>query len=432
MASDSLHTRERALSETERTSFAWLKNPAINAICAPLERDRPGCIRFVGGCVRDSLLRADKQSSGAHDVQPETDIDLAAQLLPQHVSDLLIAAGIKVIPTGIDHGTVTAVHQGQIVEITTLRKDVETDGRRATIAYTDDWHEDARRRDFTINALYLTPEGVLYDPIGGIDDLSARVVRFIGDANTRIKEDYLRILRFFRFTARFSPAFDRAGLDAVRANIAGIPSLSAERINSELMKILNLPRTVFALRAMKDAGVLSTIWQHSADLDTVEALRRAHRDAGALVTLAALYNGHSAQLITDLANRLRFSKHDATHLSAIIKALPKVAAIQSERDARQCLYQIGPSIWGDVLSLYGATTPQAQNRLAPLMDLPTRWDIPKFPLKGGDLIKRGIPAGPEISSTMAALEQEWIRKDFPGDDAFEALLADFLDTKPAK
>ena len=423
MVENSSHNVKRSLSDAERKAFVWLDNPAIRAICAVLETEKAGCVRFVGGCVRDSLLLAQGQFSGADNPQPKTDIDLATQLAPQRVMKVLRDAGIKTVPTGIDHGTVTAIHDGQVVEITTLRKDVETDGRRASIAYTDDWVEDACRRDFTINALYLTPNGVLHDPVNGLDDLSRGKVRFIGDPITRIREDYLRILRFFRFTARFSSAFDTAGMAAIDATADHVSRLSAERICSELMKILDLPRVMVALAAMDASRVLQVIWPAPSDLDTVRNLRAFYPQSGAIVTLAALYTDHSS----GLAKRLRFSNRDGAHLTAIIGALPDLATIHSERHARACLYRLGDARWRDGVSLYGAKNPTEKVRLDPFMDLPKRWAIPSFPLKGGDLIARGLPAGPAVSAAMSAIEQIWISRDFPGDDAFDALVSDYLD-----
>ncbi len=251
----------------------WLTRPATRAVIAALEAaGGPGCVRFVGGCVRNSLVG-----------QGIDDIDLATRLLPVQTMAALKAAGLKVVPTGIDHGTVTAISQRIPYEITTLRRDVSTDGRNATVAFTDDWAEDAARRDFRLNALYCDAEGVIFDPTGaGVEDALAGRIVFVGDAATRIREDYLRILRFFRFYAWYGRAEpDAEGLAACAAEAEGMGRLSAERVSKELLKLLAAPDPRRAVRAMAESGVLARVIapELSADgLAVFEAMVEVSKD----------------------------------------------------------------------------------------------------------------------------------------------------------
>ncbi|MEO1150571.1 MAG: CCA tRNA nucleotidyltransferase [Pseudomonadota bacterium] len=418
----------RPLSAEEKPAFAWMDAPRLSAIIAPLEAAYPGSVRFVGGCVRDSLLAAWAKTTigtARESVPLSTDIDVATPLVPEKVMALLRAAAVKTIPTGIDHGTVTAVSGESVVEITTLRRDVTTDGRRATIAYTDDWREDAARRDFTINALYLTPTGQIHDYEGGFQDLRDGKVAFIGDAKTRIAEDYLRILRFIRFSARFATDFDAAGLAAVTTSVEGLMTLSAERIAAELMKILAHPRALLAAETMADAGILSAIWSTPARLDLARRLDTALQATNAHAFLVALYPDDFGAL----AQRLRLSNRAQDHMAASFAAANALAGSPSpadERRARQVIYQYGAGVWLDALCLYAAFGEHSDEQIASLRDMASRWTPPVFPVKGGTLIARGLSPGPAVSRALNQIESRWIAEDFPDGPRLEALVAEAI------
>jgi poly(A) polymerase len=352
-----------------------------------------GETRFVGGCVRDSLLRL-----------PVSDIDLATRLQPEQVLDRLKAANVKAVPTGLAHGTVTAVIGGKPVEVTTLRRDVSTDGRRATIAYTDDWREDAARRDFTINALSADPaDGEVHDHFGGLEDLERRHVRFIGDPLTRIAEDHLRILRFFRFHARFGRgAPDSAALAACTARANDLMALSRERIADELLKLLTLPEPVDAARLMVEQGILRPVLPEIADVAALERLVEAERASGvapaAIRRLAALLPA-DPELANSVAARLRLSKKAARRL--VLAADRWIAAPQ------RLAFRIGGESAIDRLLLAGEAGPEVAALAA--------WQPPRLPLSGGDLIAMGLVAGPIVARTLQQVEREWEEAGFPAD-----------------
>ncbi|MEX0644239.1 MAG: CCA tRNA nucleotidyltransferase [Parvularculaceae bacterium] len=268
----------RPLAPDEAKHFGWTETAPAKTVIAALEAAAPGAARFVGGCVRDSLIG-----------EAPKDFDIATRLAPPAVIAALKRDGLGAAPTGLDHGTVTAVANHIGVEVTTLRADVSTDGRRATVAFTEDWALDARRRDFRLNAIYLTADKKLYDPEGGVADAKAGRVRFIGAAHDRIREDYLRILRFFRFSARFSAAFDAEGLAACAELKSGIAQLSAERIGDEFSKILALARASLAVDRMAQSSILHEIWPAPPRLDVFAALKALDPEAGAPLGLAALW-----------------------------------------------------------------------------------------------------------------------------------------------
>ena len=365
-----------------------------------------GETRFVGGCVRDTLLGLDV-----------SDVDLATRLAPEKVIERLEAAGIKAVPTGLAHGTVTAVIGGHPVEVTTLRRDVATDGRRATIAYTGDWREDAARRDFTINALSADPDtGELFDYFDGLEDLQARRVRFIGNPLTRIAEDHLRILRFFRFHARFGEGEpDAAALEACAERANDLMALSRERIADELLKLLALPDPVATVRLMIARGILEPVLPEIRSAEPLAALVRAERAAGiapaAVRRLAALLPRDPA-VAKDVAARLRLSKRHAKRLAA---------AAEPTLDRPEVLaYEIGPEEAVNRFLLAGETAPD--------LEALQRWTRPKLPLGGGDLIAMGLEAGPVVAGTMQAIEREWVRSGFPSDrEAVRALARRHVD-----
>jgi poly(A) polymerase len=371
-----------------------------------------GQSRYVGGCVRDTLLDL-----------PVSDVDLATRLTPEQVTERLSAAGIRSVPTGIDHGTVTALTAGGPVEVTSLRRDVSTDGRRATIAFTEDWREDAARRDFTINALSADPpSGELFDYFGGLADLQERRVRFIGAPLTRIAEDHLRILRFFRFHARFgAEQADEAGLQACRARANDLMALSRERIADELLKLLALPNPLPSVRLMLDNGILKPVLPEilAEASGRLALLLRREQAAGVapegLRRLAALFppNPEGAAAV---AARLRLSK----------KALKRLvsSASRSSSDAgdpRVLAYRIGTEEAIDRLLLGDEDSAGAVAALQ-------GWQKPKLAVGGGDLVAMGLEAGPLVAETLKRIEGEWCARGFPeGVEEQQALARAFAD-----
>ncbi len=404
----------RLLTDKESLYFQWINEPALRTLCKTLEDAHPDGVRFVGGCVRDGLLG-----------HASNDIDIATTIPPQVVMALLQTAGIKVIPTGIDHGTVTAVLTSGPIEITTLRRDVSTDGRRATVSYTDDWTLDAGRRDFTINALYLSSDGVLFDPVGGLKDLANAQVRFIGDAKTRIAEDYLRILRFFRFSARFSKSYDRDGLVAINNAVSGIENLSRERVGSEFLKIMALPGAACAIDAMIEANVLSKVWHAKPQLEDFYNFKKIVPEGSAIVGLAALFGAD----ITGLAARLRLSNREASYLDECQQAEKKLRTVENEKTARVRLYYLGTNIWRDAIFLACSRNSLVMNALMTFIDLPERWLVPQFPLSGQTLLDMGIKPGPQFSEILKETEERWVDNDFPDLDGARKILEEILRAK---
>ena len=378
----------------------WQKRPGMPRLLRALGGDK-GETRFVGGCIRDTLLGLDV-----------SDVDIATRLSPETVMERLQTARIKAVPTGLAHGTVTAVVNGSPVEVTTLRRDVATDGRRARIAYTEDWREDAARRDFTINALMADPAtGEVFDYFGGVEDLAARHVRFIGDPLTRIAEDHLRILRFFRFHAKFGAGKpDGAALKACAERANDLMALSRERIADELLKLLDLPDPVVTVRLMVGRGILKPVLPEIEAADRMSALVAAERAAGiapeAIRRLAALLP-EDPEISANIAARLRLSKRQAKRL---------VSAAESRLDAPEVLaYEVGAEEAVDRFLLQGRSD-------VDLKALQT-WTRPRLPISGGELIAMGLEPGPVVARTMQAIVHEWSRSGFPQEKAEERALA---------
>lgn len=374
---------------------AWLERADLSVLIKALG---PGQARYVGGAVRDTLLGLAVK-----------DVDIATPLDPHEVMRRLKAHSISVIPTGIEHGTVTAVLPEGPVEITTLRRDVSTDGRRATVAFATNWQDDAARRDFTINALYADPEtGEVSDWFGGLADLEARRVRFIGDARQRIREDHLRILRYFRFQARFgSQPADAEAESAVAELAATLKGLSRERVGMEMMNLLGLADPAPTLARMAQLGVLDVILPE-ADVAALALLVGAERQQGAapdaLRRLAALLPADPA-LAEQVASRFRLS-------GAQKKRLALAAGRETTPgDARALAYRLGRDAALDRLLLAGADATPLEG-----------WEIPVFPLKGGEIVARGIKAGPAVARTLQRIEADWIAAGF--DDALIPALLD--------
>ena len=385
---------------TTLPAASWTQRSDLAALVRALDPTGDALCRWVGGAVRDTLAGIAAK-----------DIDMATSLLPEAVMARLVATGIKAVPTGIAHGTVTAVLAEGPVEITTLRRDLTTDGRHATVAFSDDWREDASRRDFTINALYADPHSlVVTDFFGGIDDLAAHRVRFIGEAEARIREDYLRILRYFRFQARFGSLPADAEAEAGCAALAtGLKGLSRERIGWELMRLLAHPDPAPTVARMAELGVLTQILPE-ADPAALPALiaaeHAAHLAPDALRRLAALLPADPT-LAEAVAARLRLSV-------AQKKRLSQAAARGSDdtSDPRTLAYRLGLTEARDRLLLSGGDC-------TPLND----GTVPYFRLKGGAIVARGIRAGPDIARILRAVETRWIAEGFP-DDARVAQLLD--------
>ncbi|MEO0441862.1 MAG: CCA tRNA nucleotidyltransferase [Pseudomonadota bacterium] len=383
----------------------WHQRKSLAQLISVLDGDK-GSTRHVGGAVRDTLLGL-----------PVTDVDLATKLMPDAVMERLKAADIKVVPTGLAHGTVTAVTEDGPVEITTLRSDVSTDGRRATVAFTDDWKEDAARRDFTINALSADPATLeVHDYFGGEQDLETRHIRFIGSAAERIAEDHLRIMRYFRFLARFGKdEVDREAFDACTQAAASLRSLSRERIADELMKLLATTDPVFAVRKMFDADLFTHVFAET-DAEAIPLLVRLIRreqEAGfkpdplrRLVALLPKDSETSLKIVT----LLRFSKKARRAVTSRLSDLaPTPDAIPT------LAYHHGAEAAQDMALLF------AEDRdLSTCLSLLEGWTKPEFPVGGGDLVEMGLERGPIVAETLRDIEQAWIEKGFPGDrEAFE-------------
>ena len=377
----------------------WLTADQTRAVMAALETEGgPDCARFVGGCVRNALLG-----------QPVDDIDIATQLTPEQTLAALKAAGLKAVPTGMEHGTVTAVSGGRPYELTTLRRDVATDGRRAVVAFTTDWAEDAARRDFGVNALYADAAGALFAPTGrGLADLAARRIVFVGDAETRIREDYLRILRFFRFHAWYGRGEpDAEGLRACRDNVDGLARLSAERVSKELLKLLAAPDPRPAVRAMDEAGVLSAVLPSTAGLSLFETLAAISDDP--VLRLSALLPPEP-QRVDAAARALRLSNAQRERLVAAAgEASPDLSPAQ----ARAEIYRRGAQAFADRLTRGRAARPDLD--ASALVALVRDWTAPSLPVGGHDLAALGVEAGPRTGRLLKAFEDEWIAADFPAD-----------------
>lgn len=381
----------------------WLARPGIKRLLKALDA-KQGTARFVGGAVRDILL-------GGH---PD-DLDLATTLPPDEVIARLEKAGIKAVPTGIDHGTITAVSSNTVVEVTTLRSDVSTDGRRATVAFTRDWQQDASRRDFTINAIYADPySGELFDFFNGIDHLKSRTVCFIGDPLQRIAEDHLRILRYFRFHARYGHGEpDPNALEACTKRANDLMALSRERIADELLKLLALKDPTPTVRLMQERGLFTPVVPEISDVGRLEALVAAERTAGIepvpLRRLAALLPV-DPDVSARVAARLKLSNKARKRL---------ICAAESDLglNPRSLAYRIGTEGAVDRLLLAGLPAEAAAV---------AGWHPPRLPIRGGMLIERGVTEGPDVARTLRRIEDAWEAAGFPSGAEFESLVRDAL------
>lgn len=397
------------MSAGKLPALSWLTAPATAKVMGALEAAAPGGSRFVGGCVRNSLMGREVD-----------DVDIATQLKPAAVIAALEAAGLKAVPTGIAHGTVTGIADGRPFEITTLRKDVETDGRRAVVAFTSDWAEDAARRDFRLNAIYAEADGALHDPEDGITDAKAGRVRFIGDAVQRIREDALRTLRYFRFLAWYGDAPDEEALAACSAEIDRLDLLSVERVWKEFRKLLAAPDPRASLRAMAQTGILARLLPEAAGLARLDGLAGHDADwffdPDPLLRLMALLPPDAA-VARALADRLKLSAAERDRIVAGLSAPGRYVSWMSAREARRLLYRIGGQAFADAVRLAWAL--DGEDRRVPqwraLLALSAGWVAPAFPLGGDEVRAAGVRPGPAVGQVLREVEDWWVDADFTDD-----------------
>ncbi len=363
---------------------AFLSEPALAALLDLLPE-----ARIVGGAVRDTLAQREF-----------ADVDLASPLPPEHVIERLNAAGMKVVPTGLAHGTVTAVLPGRTVEITTLRRDIETDGRHAIVAFTNDWREDAARRDFTINAMSMARDGAVFDYFGGLVDLKEGRLRFVGDPAARVAEDYLRVLRYFRFFARYANAEpDEATLRALRDAVPRLGSLSAERVWQELTRILSAPDPMAAVALMDRLGVLAAIVPEGADAPALQRIIARGAPADSVLRVAALLTGDALTF----AARLKLSLAERDRLVAL-RAAPLAKPEDDDAAVRRLLADTPIDVLVDKTWLDGGDGPAWDLLRDRLKSLP----VPIFPLEGRDIVAMGVPPGPRVGDLLRAVRTWWL------------------------
>jgi poly(A) polymerase len=395
---------------------AWLREGALARLLDVLGRDGEEA-RVVGGAVRNALLG-----------EPIREFDIATTAVPQEVIRRATAAGFRPVPTGIEHGTITVVIGSRPFEVTTLREDVETFGRHASVRFGRDWRADAQRRDFTMNALSAGADGVVFDYVGGLADLNARRVRFIGDANKRIAEDYLRILRFFRFHAAYGHGLpDAAGLAACIAARAGLGQLSRERVRMELLKLLLARHATPALAAMAESGLLVPVLGGVPDLAGFQNMAKVETAAGVQADPVQRLGALGARIAEDaerLWQRLRLSNVEHERLASMAESWWRISPAD-EKGARALLYRLGPERFVDRVLLAWARSPATAHDPAwrALAALPGHWTAPVFPLKAADFIKRGVPQGPALGAALHEAEAAWIAADFPADPEAIAAIA---------
>jgi poly(A) polymerase len=345
------------------------------------------------------------------------DVDIATTLTPDQVMAAMQAAKIRVVPTGVEHGTVTAISDHTPFEITTLRRDVETDGRRAVVAFTTDWAEDAQRRDFRLNALYASRDGTLHDPTnGGIEDAHAGRIVFVGDAETRIREDYLRILRFFRFFAFYGRGeIDAVGLAACAKLKDGVARLSAERVSKELLRLFEAPDPTPAVRLMAESGVLAVALPTALNLARFEAMVSIDTDPE--LRLSALLGDDPVE-VEKIANTLRLSVDQRERL---VGAVPPISLELDAPQTRAAIYRLGPGLFSDRVARAQASAPEMVAHADALRDVAVYWVAPKFPLGGEDVMALGVTKGPDIGRLLRATEDWWVAMDFPFDGVRDKL-----------
>jgi poly(A) polymerase len=380
----------------------WMIEEPTSAVLVALGAEG-ATVRFVGGCVRDALL-----------ARPIGDIDIATPDRPETVLTLLAAAGIKSVPTGIDHGTVTAIVKPRHFEITSLRRDVENFGRHARIAFTDDWAEDAARRDFTMNALFLDADGNVFDPVAGLPDLRAGRVRFVGEAEARIREDVLRLLRFYRFHAHYGRGrADEAARLACRKLADLLPGLSGERIAAELLKLLSAPDPLPTIDLMTEDGVLAVLLPEARRRDRLAGLLPLEPEGDSLRRLSALLVSELGA-VEAVATRLRLPNAARDRLALLAAPPWPVELGGDEQVQRRALHHLGLDAYRDLVLLRAAETGAGDTARALLAAAPGRVP-PRFPLRGSDVTRLGVPPGPVVGELLAAIEDWWEAGDFRAD-----------------
>jgi poly(A) polymerase len=410
---------ESAAPATTRLEVDWLRTGELARILALLDGGGEEA-RVVGGAVRNALLR-----------EPLGDIDIATTALPEEVVRRVEAAGCKAVPTGIGHGTITVVADGQPFEVTTLRQDIETDGRHAKVAFGRDWRRDAERRDFTMNALFLGRDGIVHDYVGGLAHIAQRQVRFIGDAATRIAEDYLRILRFFRFHAAYGHGGlpDAAGLHACIVARAGLETLSRERVRMEMFKLLLARHAVPALAVMAETGLIEMVLggvpllASLSNLIKLEASLSLPPDPARRLAALGVLVTEDAERLRD---RLRLTNTEFERLLSVGDVWWRIVARSSEQASRELLYRLGHDGYLDRLLVAWSRAPEgvADPQWRALATLPSRWSAPRFPLKAADFMARGVEKGPRLGAAMRVAEEAWIEAGFPLDREALARIAD--------
>jgi poly(A) polymerase len=391
---------------------AIVRDGKAQRILEVLNSVEPDCARFVGGCVRDALLKA-----------PMGDIDIATKLLPDAIIAACEGAGLQTVPTGIRHGTITALVDGKGFEITTLRKDIATDGRHAVVAFTDDWHEDAARRDFTMNALYLDAEGTVLDPTGqGVEDAKAGNLVFVGDPDQRILEDHLRILRYFRFAARFSKGqLEGPALAACGRHAQAITELSVERVWQELKKILAAPDPRFALAGMAQSGVLSVVLPEATGTERFQSLvaidTSAFLDPDPIQRLMALLP-RDVGSVSAFSERLKLSKAESDRLKIWASDTTHLVSYLSARDVRKALYWMGNSLYRDRVRVAWADDmePRRMTQWRTLLAFESGFVAPRFPIDGVQVIEAGARPGPAVGAILTEVERWWVDNDFIDDE----------------
>ncbi len=404
--------------ERRHLDAAWLGEAPLSRLLAVLDRAGEEA-RVVGGAIRNTLLG-----------DPPGDIDIATTALPPEVTKRVERAGFKAVPTGIEHGTITVIAAGRPFEITTLRQDVETFGRRAKVAFGRDWKRDAERRDFTMNALSASRDGTLYDYVGGLPDIVARRVRFIGNAASRIAEDYLRILRFFRFHAAYGEGVpDPEGVAACIAGRAGLEQLSRERVRMELFKLLAARHAVGALAVMTESGLLDQVLGGVPLLASFANMIKLEVTLGLRPDPVRRLGALDVSVIEDadrLRERLRVANVEYERLRSMGDGWWHVSSAWDEQRARVLLYRLGGERFIDRVLLAWTRSPEgaADESWRALAMLPARWTVPAFPLRAADFIKRGLPKGPRLGAALAAAEEAWTAAGFPLDSAALGAIAD--------
>jgi poly(A) polymerase len=404
---------------------AWLQEGALPRLMEVLDRDGEEA-RVVGGAVRNALLE-----------MPIHEIDVATTAVPEEVVRRVTAAGFKPVPTGIEHGTVTVVIDKQPFEVTTLRRDMETDGRHAKVAFGRDWKTDAERRDFTINALSASRDGTVYDYVGGLADLPGRRVRFIGEPKKRIEEDYLRILRFFRFHAAYGPGGHpyAQGIAACVAGRNGLDALSRERVRMEILKLLVAPHAMPALISMADGGLLLRVLGGVSYLASFENMAKVEAAAGLPPDSVRRLGALGVAIAEDaerLWQKLRLTNAEHEQLVSMAQGWRLVSPAFGEQNARARLYRLDPKAFTDcaLLAWARSAAPASDASWQALATLPGRWTAPEFPLKAADFIGRGIAKGPALGAALRTAEAAWIEAGFPAEAAALDAIADSAAKRP--